>query len=98
MRLAVVLSRAADLPLACELTAAARAAGDDVAWFAMDEAVTALCELPRARWPWLEDIDVTLCATSLDRVGLAPPEWSTLGSQDDHAALLAWATHTVALT
>ncbi|HRC55924.1 MAG TPA: hypothetical protein PKU97_08365 [Kofleriaceae bacterium] len=99
MKLALVLARAADLPAACALTEAAHLAGDEVAWFAMDDAAPAVVALIAGPHPpWLCDTDVTLCATSLDRRQLAGPAGARVGSQDDHAALLAWADRTVALT
>ena len=95
MKLGIVLARRADLALAQALTAAALRAGDEVRWFAMDEGVEALAgeanQLP-------ETVEVFACATSVDQRGLAMPIAVTLGSQDDHAALLAWADRTVALT
>ncbi len=105
MKLAIVLSRREDLALARALTDAALRAGDPVRWFAMAEGVEALAELA-ARPPWADEtagaldgeVEVTACATSVDQRGLSLSGWITLGSQDDHAALLAWADRTVALT
>jgi hypothetical protein len=48
--------------------------------------------------PFGGEVEVIACATSVDQRGLAMPAWITLGSQDDHAALLSWADRTVALT
>jgi hypothetical protein len=103
VKLAIVLSRREDLPLARALTEAAARAGDPVRWFAMAEGVEALTELaapsPLSDEPPLgEELEVIACATSVDQRGLSLPGWIALGSQDDHAALLAWADRTVALT
>ncbi|MEZ4359344.1 MAG: hypothetical protein R3B48_04125 [Kofleriaceae bacterium] len=96
MNLGIVLARRADVALARGLTCAARAAGDEVRWFVMAEGVLALDDaLPAAA---RDDVDVTACATSADQLSVAPPPWVRLGSQDDHAALLAWAHRVVALT
>lgn len=53
---------------------------------------------PPAAPPLPEAVEVFACATSVDQRALAMPLAVTLGSQDDHAALLAWADRTVALT
>jgi DsrE/DsrF-like family len=109
MKLALVLGRAADLPLARSLTAAALRAGDEVRWFAMADGVAALAaRLADERAAEADGFDesfdeappfeIIACATSVDQRGLALPAAIVLGSQDDHAALLAWADRTVALT
>jgi hypothetical protein len=112
MKLGIVLARRADLALARALTAAALRAGDEVRWFAMDEGVEALAveaddvedaddlvePSPPTSNPLPEAVEVFACATSVDQRALAMPLAVTLGSQDDHAALLAWADRTVALT
>jgi hypothetical protein len=105
VKLAIVLSRRDDLSLARALTEAALRAGDPVRWFAMAEGVEALAALapppPLAdepTGPLGAEVEVIACATSADQRGLSLPAWITLGSQDDHAALLAWADRTVALT
>lgn len=108
MKLAIVLSRREDLALARALTDAALLAGDPVRWFAMAEGVEALAEMsyggaaddgePVPAAALGGEVEVTACATSVDQRGLSLPSWITLGSQDDHAALLAWADRTVALT
>jgi hypothetical protein len=94
MKLGIVLARRADLALAHALTAAALRAGDEVRWFVMDEGVEAIATLATEEEP----IELVACATSVDQRSLALPPHITLGSQDDHAALLAWADRTVALT
>jgi hypothetical protein len=99
MKLAIILARKDDLPLALQLTAAARRAGDLVAWFVMADGVTALVSLvvgPHVLS--LDEVDVIACATSVDQQAIQVPTGVRLGSQDDHAALLAWADRTVALT
>jgi hypothetical protein len=93
MKLAIVLARQHDLGVALALTAAALRANDAVRWFVMADGVAALAALPA-----LDDVEVVACATSSDRLGLVLPAWITLGSQDDHAAVLDWADRTVALT
>ncbi len=91
MNLGVVLARRGDLPLARALTEAALRAGDEVRWFVMDDGVAAALD-------GAPDVDIVACATSADQRGLALPASVQLGSQDDHAALLAWADRVVALT
>ncbi len=102
-RLAIVVStplERRDFALACELARAGCAAAVDVSIFFMDEAVR---ELPLHRAvldALLEDgCDLLACATSAtawkvdaEQVGML------LGSQDDHAALLARADRVVAFT
>jgi hypothetical protein len=96
VKLGVVLARRDDVELARALTVAAQRAGDTVRWFAMAEGVIALADaLPP---PLRDDVELIACATSVDRCGAELPAWVTLGSQDDHAALLAWADRVVALT
>lgn len=94
MKLGIVLARRADLALAHALTAAALRAGDEVRWFVMDEGVEASPLSPDEEDP----VERIACATSVDQRSLSLPPHITLGSQDDHAALLAWADRTVALT
>lgn len=98
MKLAFVLARRDALPLASALTEAALAAGDEVAWFAMDEALAPVAALVAAGASGLDSLELVVCATSLDRLGVVAPAGARVGSQDDHAALLRWADKLVALT
>lgn len=100
MKLGVVLARREDLGLAREVSAAARRAGDEVRWFVMDEGVEAVrAPGSGALVDELEgELEVIACATSVDQRAVATAPWVQLGSQDDHAALLAWADRVVALT
>jgi hypothetical protein len=99
MKLGIVLARADDLDLALALTTAAGRAGDQVSWFVMAEAVCSLAmiraDLVRQA---LDDVEIIACATSIDQRACALPTWVSVGSQDDHAGLLAWADRIVALT
>jgi sulfur relay (sulfurtransferase) complex TusBCD TusD component (DsrE family) len=99
--LGIVLARRDDLALVVGLAAAARAAGHPVALFAMAEGVVALADPAHAAAiATLRDADCELvaCATSVDQRGLVVPAAVQLGSQDDHAALVARAARLVALT
>lgn len=98
MKLGVVLARRDAVPLASALTRAALAAGDTVAWFAMDEALGPVAALVEREVLELDALELVVCATSLDRLGLAAPRGARVGSQDDHAALVRWADKLVALT
>jgi hypothetical protein len=46
----------------------------------------------------LDELEVIACATSVDARAVSLPAQIALGSQDDHAALVAWADRTVSLT
>lgn len=96
MKLGIVLARQRDVALALAMTEAALDAGDEVRWFAMDDGVLALGE--KGAPGGLTELEVIACATSVDQRALPLSSHVTLGSQDDHAALLAWADRTVALT
>lgn len=98
MKVGFVLARRDAVPFASELTQAALAAGDEVAWFAMDEALGAVAALAMSASSPLDSLELVVCATSLDRSGLAAPRGARVGSQDDHAALVRWADKLVALT
>lgn len=45
-----------------------------------------------------DELEIIACATSVDQRAIATAKGVQLGSQDDHAALLAWADRVVALT
>lgn len=108
MKLGVVLARREDLGLARAMSAAARRAGDEVRWFVMDDGVEAVGapgtgakgeELEKEAEELLDDeLEIIACATSVDQRAIATAPGVQLGSQDDHAALLAWADRVVALT
>jgi sulfur relay (sulfurtransferase) complex TusBCD TusD component (DsrE family) len=101
--LAIVLATAparGDLARARRLARAARAAGVEVAVFAMDDGVAALVADRAAVAALLEDdCEVIACAHSAHRRGLGEGEVGVLlGSQDDHAAIVARADRLVAFT
>ncbi len=104
-RLAIVLgtdAAAGDLPRAAALARAARAAGVEVALFAMDHGVAALAAAPATVATLLEaDCELIACASSADARGLTTaqlPAGVVLGSQDDHAAIVHRADRLVAFT
>lgn len=82
------------------LARAARARGIAVRVFAMHDGVAALQARPDLVAALLDGgCDVIACATSADRAAIAlAPLGVTAGSQDDHAALCAWADRVVAFT
>lgn len=94
-RLGLVLATAGDAGYVVGLARAAAARGVAVRLFAMHEGAAALTaavvdELTEA------GCDVIACASTLATRGLEPPPAVTRGSQDDHAALCAWADRVVA--
>lgn len=96
-RLGIVLATREDLGHARAIALAARRSRIEVAMFAMDAGVAALAEDPAAAAELLEaDCDLVACSNSA--VGLAVPDGIVLGSQDDHAAVLATCDRVVALT
>jgi hypothetical protein len=84
-----------DLLRAGSLARAARAAGHEVALFVMSDAAP-WAATPAAAALVEEGCDVVVCATSLGDG--RPAAGVVLGSQDDHAALVARADRLVALT
>jgi sulfur relay (sulfurtransferase) complex TusBCD TusD component (DsrE family) len=98
--LAVVGARAGDWPRARGLARAARRAGVEVALFVMDAAVDDLAADPAGRDALLDDdCDVVACATSASARGMGEHALGVLlGSQDDHAAMVARADRVVAFT
>lgn len=112
MKLGVVLAQREDFGLARAMSAAARRAGHEVRWFVMDDGVEAVGapgagargeELEKEAEELLEELlddelEIIACATSVDQRAIATAPGVQLGSQDDHAALLAWADRVVALT
>ena len=98
--LGLVLATAApdDLHHVRGLALAARARGVAVRVFAMHDGVRALRDDAAAVAALVErGCDVIACATSADRAGVAlGPLGVAAGSQDDHAALCAWADRVVA--
>jgi sulfur relay (sulfurtransferase) complex TusBCD TusD component (DsrE family) len=99
-QLAVVLGRAGDLSRAAALCHAARSAGVEVAVFAMADAVGDLAAAPAALAALLDDgVEVVACAHSAQLRGLCEADLGvTLGSQDDHAAIVHRADRVVAFT
>lgn len=97
-RLGLVLATATDLPLVRGLAHAAARRGLAVRVFAMHAGVRALAGDPAAVAALLDDgHEVIACATSADAAGVALAELGVVaGSQDDHAALCAWADRVVA--
>lgn len=101
-RLAIVVGTARDLERAAGLAHAARAAGVEVAIFAMHDGVAALAAAPDMVTGLLEaDCDVVACGTSADERRLLQADVGagvTLGSQDDHAAIVHRADRVVSFT
>lgn len=97
-RLGLVLATAADLPHVAALARAARRRGVAVRLFAMHVGVEALARDRAEVAALLDDgCEVVACATSADRDGVDLAALAVLaGSQDDHAALCAWADRVVA--
>jgi hypothetical protein len=100
VNLAIVVSRAGDWADARELALAARTAGAEVAVFAMDAAVGALAADAAGRAALADaDAELIACGTSAHAAGLdAAAVGATLGSQDDHAAIVHRADRVVAFT
>lgn len=97
-RLGVVLATVDDLPLAAGLARAAVARRLAVRVFAMHAGVRALAA-DRAAVTGLADdgVELIACATSADAAGVDLAALGVAaGSQDDHAALCAWADRVVA--
>lgn len=97
-RLGLVLATTDDLPHVAALARAARRRGVAVRLFAMHVGVAALARSVDTVTALVDDgCEVVACATSADRDGV---DLGTLpivaGSQDDHAALCAWADRVVA--
>lgn len=97
MKLGIVLSTRADLPLAASTAHAARGARHEVVMFAMDAGVNALSEQPATVQALLDD-DCEIIACSNSAVGLVLADGITRGSQDDHAAVLGTSDRVLALT
>ena len=97
-RLGLVLATATDLPYVAGLAHAARAQALAVRVFAMHAGVLALAAAPSVVAALLDDgCELCGCATSADRAGVALAALGVVaGSQDDHAALCAWADRVVA--
>jgi hypothetical protein len=103
MRIAIVLATAADVGRAVGLAQAARRRRLTVGLFAMHDGVKALSQAPAAVAALVDDgCDVIVCATSGDRAAVDLPALerlgATVGSQDDHAALVHRAARVVAFT
>jgi hypothetical protein len=97
-RLGLVLATAADLPPVVGLARAAARRRIAVRLFAMHAGVVALDADRAAVAALLEaGAEVIGCATSADRAGVDLAGLGVVaGSQDDHAALCAWAERVVA--
>ena len=97
MKLSIVLATRTDLTTAHAIAMAATRAGHDVAMFAMDAGCAALASAPELAAELVDaDCAITACANS--SVGLAMPPGIVVGSQDDHAKVVATADRVVALT
>lgn len=94
-RLGLVLATADDLGYVLGLARAAAERGVEVRLFAMHDGAAALTAPAVAT---LVDLgcEVVACATTLLRRGVDVPAAVVRGSQDDHAALCAWADRVVA--
>lgn len=99
-RIAIVISRGEDWRDARELAIAARAAGADVAVFAMDAAVPAVADDTAGRAALADaDCELIACGTTAHALGLSAADVGVmLGSQDDHAAIIHRADRVVAFT
>jgi hypothetical protein len=97
VKLGIILATRDDLPHAVALALAARRGHHDVALFAMDAGCNALADAP-AQVAVLADADCELIACSNSAAGLALPGEVVLGSQDDHAAIVATSERVIALT
>lgn len=100
MKIAIVISRADDWRDARELAIAARGADADVAVFVMDAAVPALAADAAGRAALADaDCELIACGTTAHALGLSAADVGvTLGSQDDHAAIVHRADRVVAFT
>lgn len=103
MRVAIVLGTRGDVERAAGLAQAARRRGLVVGLFAMHDGVRALAREPATIASLVDDgCDVIVCATSGDRDAVDLAEvarlGATVGSQDDHAALVHRADRVVAFT
>lgn|GEM_PF-2409063 len=98
--LGLVLATRDDLRHLLGLALAARTRGVAVRVFAMHEGVAALRAEPAAIAALLEaGCELVGCATSADRAAVDLAGLGVVaGSQDDHAALCAWAERVVAFT
>lgn len=97
MKLGIVLATRADLTTAHAIALAASRAGHDVAMFVMDAGCAALADAADLAAELVDsDCAITACANS--SVGLAMPAGIVVGSQDDHAKVVATADRVVALT
>jgi predicted peroxiredoxin len=101
-RLAIVMATSDrdDFDRAAALALAARRADVEVAVFAMDDAVALLADAPAfADTLTAAGCELTACAHSAHVRGLGAERVPiTLGSQDDHAAIVHAADRTVAFT
>lgn len=99
-RLGLLLATAHDLVHIAGLARAARHRGIEVRLFAMHDGVGALVEQPTTAIDLLDrGCQIVMCATSATRAGIElEPALAgiELGSQDDHAAIIAWADRVVA--
>lgn len=96
-RLGLVLGTADDLGYVVGLARAASARGIEVRLFAMHDGAAALTA-PAVATLVEVGCEIVACATTLARRGLEAPAAVVRGSQDDHAALCAWADRVVAFT
>jgi len=98
--LGIVLGTRGDLGRATRLAHAARAAGVEVAIFAMHDGVSAIAEARAELTALLDaDCDVIACASSAHDRGLGEADVGVLlGSQDDHAAIVHRADRVVSFT
>jgi hypothetical protein len=94
MTLGIVLSTERDVEAVVALVAAARRRGIEVGIFLMDHGVKAVERLEA----FVDECDVVLCGTSVDLYRVKAPDGVVVGSQDDHAALVAKADRVVAFT
>jgi hypothetical protein len=97
VRLGIVLSTSADLPMAAAIAHAARRARHEVVMFVMDAGVMAMSGAPEVAAGLIDD-DCEVWACSNSAVGLELADGIVRGSQDDHAAVLGTSDRVIALT
>jgi hypothetical protein len=98
--LALVLStprERGDWTRVAALAREARARNIEVGLFLMDLGV-AFAETPTAAELLADDVEITACGNSYTQYRVAPVAGVTIGSQDDHAALLHRADRVLAFT
>jgi hypothetical protein len=86
-----------DWPRVTALAREARARGIEVGLFLMDLGVAFAATADAARLIE-DDVDITVCGNRFTQQGSSAVDGATIGSQDDHAALLHRADRVLAFT